>query len=178
VVLSQTYGRTSVWEHGERPYADLFAVAVVKPLTPRQLGMSLSFATTSPDTFAADPKPVWPTLVKSHESRVESIASNLEAPSEDFQVSVSEALLFSNSDRIAADYLGSSKDKLLSYLQSQTDRTQALQAAAWNVLSRPFDEQELQLLNDYLAEREDRLAEGWKQVLWALITGPEFRFNH
>ncbi len=178
VALSQTYGRTSEWPQGTRPYADLFAVAVVKPLTPRQLGMALTFATMNPDRFAPANNIDWPGLIKSQDGAVESFASNIEAPSEDFQVSVSEALLFSNNARIVSDYLGNAKDKLLGNLEQQTDRPQALQTVAWNILSRPFDERELALLSDYLTQREDRLNEGWRQIVWALLTGSEFRFNH
>ncbi len=179
MVLSEAYRRSSVWESGERPYPDLFAVANVKPLTPRQLGMALLFATANPERLPSDGKPeTWASLVNQYDGRANGFAANIEAPSEDFQVSVSEALLFSNNDRIAADYLGNSQEKLLSQLEKSEDRAAGLQTAAWSVLSRSLNDEELKLLGDYLAAREDRLNEGWKQVVWAFITSPEFRFNH
>ncbi len=52
------------------------------------------------------------------------------------------------------------------------------ECGAWNTLSRPFDAEELQLLKNYLAQREENLAAAWQQVLWAVLTSPEFRFNH
>ena len=33
-------------------------------------------------------------------------------------------------------------------------------------------------MTDYLSRRKDRLQEAYKQVIWALISGAEFRFNY
>lgn len=178
LVLSQAYSRSSVWEDGERPYRDLFAVANVKPLTPRQLGLSLEIAILSPPTIPASTDPKWESFVVDREKRTGRFTTWVEAPSEDFQVSVSEALLFSNAAEIERDYLGTGNNRLVTYLAELEDRDSALHAAGWSLFSRPLEPEELQLLRDYLAKREDRLVEAWQQVVWALMTSPEFRFNH
>jgi hypothetical protein len=46
------------------------------------------------------------------------------------------------------------------------------------VLSRPPTAEETQLLGDYLKRRADRPAEGCRQLVWALLTDSEFRFNY
>ena len=51
-------------------------------------------------------------------------------------------------------------------------------AAVWNVLSRPPEPRELQVLADYLDKRSDRPTEAVRQVVWSLLTSTEFRFNH
>jgi hypothetical protein len=46
------------------------------------------------------------------------------------------------------------------------------------VLCRPATDEEIQLLAGYIEKRGDRQLEACRQVVWALITGAEFRFNH
>jgi Protein of unknown function (DUF1549)/Protein of unknown function (DUF1553) len=48
LVLSGTYARSSRWDGPDPPRASLFAVAVVRPLTPMQLATSLLLATADP----------------------------------------------------------------------------------------------------------------------------------
>ncbi|MCA1685094.1 MAG: DUF1549 and DUF1553 domain-containing protein [Planctomycetia bacterium] len=50
--------------------------------------------------------------------------------------------------------------------------------AVRNVLSRPPDEDDLRVLGAYLEQRPDRPEEACRQVVWALLTCAEFRFNH
>ena len=50
--------------------------------------------------------------------------------------------------------------------------------AVRNVLSRPPDDEEVRTLDAYLAERTDRPDEACRQLVWALLTSSEFRFNH
>lgn len=178
LVLSQAYSRSSVWLEGERPDRDLFAVANVKPLTPRQLGVSLDLASRNQAAMPVAGDEKWKDFITGRESRAGRFTTWVEVPNEDFQVSVTEALYFSNNAEIVNEFLSTANDRLLSQLPGQEDREAALQAAAWNTLSRPFDAEELQLLKNYLAQREENLAAAWQQVLWALITSPEFRFNH
>ncbi len=48
LVLSRAYARGSRWEGSEPPRPSLFAVALVRPLTPMQLATSLRLATVDP----------------------------------------------------------------------------------------------------------------------------------
>ena len=47
-----------------------------------------------------------------------------------------------------------------------------------NVLCRPATDEEIKLLGDYLDRRKDRPVEGYRQLVWALLTSAEFRFNY
>jgi hypothetical protein len=47
-----------------------------------------------------------------------------------------------------------------------------------NALGRPATVAEVASLTEYMAKRANRPAEARKQMLWALLTCPEFRFNH
>lgn len=57
------------------------------------------------------------------------------------------------------------------------DRKQQIEESIWAVLSRPPTAEDVQLFDSYLERRKDRPAAGLQQMIWALINGPEFRFN-
>jgi hypothetical protein len=179
IVLSRAYARCSRWERGALPSADLFAVAQVRALTPRQLGLSLIVATSAPGTIRPEEKPgEWDKRLEQLENQAAGLAGSIEAPTDGFQISVTEALLFSNSQRVWNEYLGESGDRLVGRLKTIKDRSEAIETAVWNVLCRAPDADEVKTLSDYLARRESRLGEAYKQVVWALLTNSEFRFNH
>jgi hypothetical protein len=50
--------------------------------------------------------------------------------------------------------------------------------AVFSVLSRFPDAEENKVLIAFLTERSDRPAEAHRQLVWALLTDSEFRFNH
>ena len=180
IVLSRAYARSSQWDSADkRPTEDLFAVAMVRPLAPWQYGASLRLGSTSPDEFPAtlsaeqlDQK------MQSIENAGRSLAGTLEVPSEDFQVSVDEALLLSNSDKIAKDLLREGNDSLLAKLTKMTDRREMAETAIWNITARAPAEDEVKAMSDYLAAREDRLNHACGQMVWALLTSAECRFNY
>ena len=63
-------------------------------------------------------------------------------------------------------------------IDGNLDNRELATAAVWNVLSRPPEPRELQVLADYLDKRSDRPTEAVRQVVWSLLTSTEFRFNH
>ncbi|MFN0054402.1 MAG: DUF1549 domain-containing protein [Planctomycetales bacterium] len=181
VVLSRAYGRSSRWEGGtERPVERLFAVAAVRPLTPMQFSLSLSVATWNPLELAerqAKPEE-WIARRRDLENHSRGFAPLIEIPGENFQISVSEALLFSNSQRIEQEYLRDSQDRLVATLKGTSDRAQGVQTAFFAVYSRPPLPEEIAAVTEYLGGRDDRAVAGWQQALWSLVTGSEFRFNY
>lgn len=181
LVLSRAYGRTSRWEQSaERPSNRLFAVAAVKPLTPMQFGLSLAIATANPDELAQRQENAeqWTGRRRDLENQTQGLAAQIEIPGENFQVSVSEALLFSNAPRIENEYLRDSGDKLVGVLKANSDRTQAIGTAFMSVLSREPHAEEIKWCRKYLAARDDRPVAAVRQLVWALVTSSEFRFNH
>jgi hypothetical protein len=135
-------------------------------------------ATTDPATLADDPtRDEHGHLAEDLAGRGRSLASALARPGEDYQIGVSEALLMSNSDRLK-DLLADGGDRLVGRLAKITDRRERIDLAVRTVLSRPPDDEEMTLLGDFLAQHNDRPAEGCRLLVWALLTGTEFRFNH
>lgn len=181
IVLSKTYSRSSRWDSAsDRPEPHHFAVANVKPLSPMQYSVSLCLA-TRPAALAAQQlaRPEeWVHHRRNLEGQAYGFAQQLESPGENFQVSVSEALHFSNGPQVQNEYLRDSGDRLLGEVKAITDQKQRIEHMYLNILSRLPAPDEVQVLSDYLAARADRPAEACQQLVWSLVTGGEFRFNY
>jgi hypothetical protein len=177
LVLTRAYARSSLWEQSDRPRADLFAVANVRALTPQQYAASLKLASTDPASLASDAAALEKQL-ESIDNAARGIASELDMPTPDFQVSVNEALLLSNSEKVLKEYFDGGNARLVTALEKIEDDRTLVETVVWSVLSRPADEQEIELLSEYLAARRDRRQDACQQILWALLTSAEFRFNY
>ncbi len=179
LVLSQAYSRSSFWDSAERPPEKLFAVANVRPLTPRQYSNLLRFATTNPDTLSAEMSPdEFEKRVESIENSARGLAASFDQPDADFQVSVTEALLLSNDERIKRDLLRDAGDSLIGKLKTIEDRREAIELAVQSVFNRSPDDEEVKLLESFLAGRDDRNELALAQMVWALLTSSECRFNY
>jgi Protein of unknown function (DUF1553) len=179
MVRSQVYARSSRWEGGEVPAASQFAVAALRPLRPSQLANALRVATTDPSRFSADQAPdACEKRLAALDDSARGLASLLGPPGGDAQIGVSEALLFSNNKRIAHDLLSDGGDGIVGTLKKIDDPGQLIAVAIHNVLSRAPESDEMRVLRDYLAERSDRRDDAIRQLVWALLTCSEFRFNH
>ncbi len=174
LVLSEAYARSSEWSGPERPDPRLLAAASPRALTPQQFGASLQIATTAPSAFAKDSAAALERMEKEGQSWI----GLFERPSFDFQVSVEEALLFSNSDKAAKQLLADGDDKLIKQLLSIDSHAALLRTAFTNILARQPQPQELALMEDFLQKRTDQRSDAVKDVMWALLASTEFRFNH
>ncbi len=180
IVLSQAYSRSSEWTAGPMsPDAALFAVARVKPLTPRQYSLSLLIAANNPTQWPAlDQAEQWTTRREQLENSSNGWAGNFEMPGESFHVAVDEALLFSNNKRIEDEFLRDSGDRLVGHLKTLSDNQAVIETAIQTICSRPPRDDERAALDDFLQKRSaDRLA-AIRQLVWVLLAGPEMRFSY
>ena len=181
IVLSETYSRSSQWDAStEPPAADHFAVALVRPLSPRQYALSLQVASENPENFTAQMADAdkWLKRREELDRQVEGVANQFELPNENFQVGVDEALLFANSMQFTDNYLRDSNDKLVGVLKQQTDRPARIASAYWATLSRAPSTDETTACEQYLDKRDTDPLAATKQMVWALLASPELRFNH
>jgi hypothetical protein len=179
VVLSQAYSRSSRWEGADRPDPSLFAVANLRPLTPCQFAAALRLAASDPQSFAGGQKPDdLAGRIAGLVNGSRGLADLFDMPQDNFQVSVSESLLLSNGERISRELLATGGDRLLGRLKQLTDHREQVDTAVWAILSRPPSPEEARLLEDYLSQRADRADEALSQLVWALMSGAEFRFNY
>jgi hypothetical protein len=149
-------------------------VAIPRALTPRQFGTSLQMATARLTAFTNQAE------VEKSVERIEkdgsSWANLFERPTFDFQVSVEEALMFSNSEKIGKDLLN--EDRLLRDLLGIGDSEKMIRTAYQQVLFRVPRTDEVKALSKYVEERSDRPTDALRQMVWALMTSTEFRFNY
>jgi Protein of unknown function (DUF1549)/Protein of unknown function (DUF1553) len=178
IVLSKTYSRSSKWTGDTIPGPGMFAVGRLKALTPMQMAMSLKIATSDPQAFESGKPAEVEKRIEGLESAARGFAGAFAQPTDDFQIGVSEALLFSNSDKIAREYLADGNDRLLGRVKATNDPDKAIDLAVRSVLCRPPTAEEQRALREYIGRRSDRLSEAYRQVIWALISGSEFRFNY
>ena len=175
IVLSEAWQRGSVWE-GDRPVAEFFAVAEPRPLTPRQYGVSLIFALSDPNAFAPERDAAEiEKQVENYERSGEGLAGNFDRPTENFHVAVGEALYFSNSEDLAKRIRSS---RLFGRLKALKTPEEQLDLAIRSILARKPAAEESSSLAQYLAERENRSDQAMEQIIWALLTSSEARFNH
>jgi hypothetical protein len=176
LVLSNAYARGSRWEGDKLPPEELFAVAQVRPLTPAQMATALKLATTD--------QSVLPTAMDDLEKRLAALEKSAEVwtsffpqPADNFQVGVSEAMLFANNQSLQKGLL-EGDDSLAAKLATEPDAARRADLAVRAILCRPARPDEIQTLSEYLRRRADRDQAACQQIVWALLTSAEFRFNH
>ena len=179
IVLSATYARTSRWQgNGDRPAKIWFAVGNVRPLTPTQYATSLRVASRSGQHWQTETSDDAAQRVLDEEVAAAGLAGRFQQPDEDFQVGVREALLFNNNADIQNQLLTDDSSMLVGELKDITENKQLVQQACWTVLGRQPDRAEVKALSRYLADRPDRRIPAIQQLVWALLTSGEFRFNY
>jgi len=176
LLLSETYARDSRWTSEDRPPKNYFAVADVRPLTPMQLGASLKIATLDPQSLSGDmQREDFEQLVERTAQSGTGLARQFEMPRGNFEISVDEALFFSNNDRPQRELL---RGGLVNRLQEIEDDAELIRTAYASVLLREPNVEEKKALLEYLAQRSDRREAACRQIAWALLTSTEFRFNY
>ena len=179
IVLTNVYARGANPPEGEPPAPELFAAIVPRPLSPRQLSLSLRMAGQSPEKIKGRvDAESWSIEREKLEKASEGIARQLLIPDAGFQIPVTEALWFSNNLSLQKDLLSSSSDRLVGYLKPLESDDETVTAAFVSILNRTPEKEEKEAIQKYLSKRETRREEGLKQVVWALMATPEFRFNH
>ena len=143
--------------------------------------MSLLVATRNPphwDQWLTKPAEDWKKERTNLENGANGWANQFEVPGENFQVAVDEALFFSNNGRIDNDLLRDSGDRLVGYMKELKDPAAAVVTAFEAVNSRQPTNEEQAAMFEYLKVREENEPAALKQVVWALLTSPELRFNY
>jgi hypothetical protein len=176
LVSSNAYARDSRWEADKLPPEELFAVAQVRPLSPMQMSMGMKLATTDQSALPAD-KDALEKRLAALEKSAEQWASFFPQPGDNFQVGVSEALFFANNQKLQKDLL-EANESLAVQLKGEPDLARRSDLAVRAVLCRAPHADEIQALAEYLRRRADRDPSACQQIVWALLTSAEFRFNH
>lgn len=178
LVLSKAYARSSKYPSESHPAPRYFAVARLKPMTPMQLGTSLRIAVQDPATFEKLKPEDFEKRIEQAESAGRGLAGSFAVPSDDFQIGVAEALLFSNAERLNRDLLGDGKTGVVAKAAAAKSTDDGIALLVQTAYGRPASPEEARALGEYVRRRSDRTTEAYRQVLWALLSAPEFRFSY
>jgi hypothetical protein len=178
VVMSKAYSRSSQYESNSPPDFKLFAVARMKPMTPGQLATSLKIAATDPAMFEGKKPEEVEKALEQIEASARGFASLIAQPNDNFQIGVGEALLFSNGDRIMKEFLTDGGGTSIGRAKAMKTPKEAVEFLVKTAYGRAATAEESKALVAYIEKRKDREAEAYRQVMWALVTSPEFRFSY
>jgi hypothetical protein len=178
LVMSKAYSRSSQYDSENRPANKTFAVARLKPLTPLQLATSLKLAAADPASFDGLKPDEFEKRIEQLESSARGFASLIAQPTDNFQIGVGEALLFSNGDRVLRELLTDGGGTALGRAKALKEPAEAVGFLVRTAYGRAATADETKALVAYVEKRKGREAEAYQQVLWALVTGPEFRFSY
>ena len=86
--------------------------------------------------------------------------------------------MFNNNADVQNQLLADDGSMLVGQLKLLEDNSLLVTEAGWNILGRPLVDEERRWMVKYLADRKDRRIPAIQQLVWALLTSGEFRFNY
>jgi hypothetical protein len=180
IVSSRVYqlASTATSESGE-PTDKEFARALLRPLTPHQYALSMVLAAgdgTFDQATAAEARARRYRDLEGQASRLTK-PDLLDPRSDRFQSSAGEALFLSNNEEVQRLVMPSGKN-LAARLAAMRDVHQLVSTAVWTVLSRPPEAEEGSYLARWIEKHPQDRPKACGELVWALLTSAEFRFNH
>lgn len=197
IVSSRCYGRSTRWASNTPPPKDQFAVANLRPLTPMQFGLSvvlLGNSEFSTPRIGEKGEELDRRISQLETNAVAAFEAVIDPPRDGFQIDMDEPLGMSNDP----DRLRLISSQLAGHLLKQPTRRAQIETAVWEILGRAPSEREYELLGRHLTrqstvaqnERAEQAAaanaissditsrSAIDQLVWTLVAGAEFRFNH
>ncbi|MBA2113575.1 DUF1549 domain-containing protein [Bremerella alba] len=197
IALSESYQRSSLLPEGvelkEAP-PQLYRMAILKPLTPEQMGWCVAGASGNLAWLLKTPVPKDSEF--SHfnyiNGRVDQFPENFpdvmklfvgvysNPPGEaevDFTPSMGHALFLMN-DQGVLDWLKPKSGNLVERLSKLKDSAAVADELYLSALTRTPTEEESDEVAEYLTQHAERRTEACGELVWALISSAEFRMNH
>lgn len=177
LVSTRVYSLDSRWTGDEDlPAPEMFAVARLRPLSRRQLALSLMLATGDDEGFPSQASSderaaAW----LAFEERADSLIAAIDPRVDGFESSAAEALYLSN-DEAVQQLISGGDNSLAQRLAAVNNDRKLVKTAYRRLLSREPTRQEVRQLADWLKSREIDRAEACGDLVWALLTSAEFRF--
>jgi hypothetical protein len=162
LVLSRAYGLDSHPVPGAGP--ELFAYGLEKQLSAEVLYRSLMVATGKPGQ-------------ETPELREALITNFPDVFPEEAIATLPQGLFLTNNPMIQG-LAKNRPDSTMERLLALPDAAARIKEAYHVAYNRDPDAEEVKELSAYLSARADRPEKALSQVWWALLAGPEFRFNH
>jgi hypothetical protein len=177
IVSSHAYQASGTWTGGtDAPAAEHFAMAPLRALTPRQFSFSVALA-TSDGTFDTSSGDARAERYRELESRSADLMESLDRRSTNFQSSAAEALFMSNNAAVQK-LIEPAGSNLAARLTATPEAGAVIDTAFWTVLGRGPSASERSYLVGWFTSGDHGRADACSQLVWALVTSAEFRFNH
>jgi len=188
VLHSETYLRDSRLVTPKRPADERYAAAILKPLSGEQMAWSLAVATGYSDQLAAkyakDLKPapakglLTPALRIRWEKELEfdAVVEKYRSSGEFFQANATQAL-FATFNPFTQKLLQPTPGNLVQRLAAEKDNEKLARLAFLTILARPPGAEEVAEAARHLESAGNR-AQASADLVWALLSSAEFRFNH
>jgi hypothetical protein len=173
IVSSKVYKLASAGSRAgeEAPAEKHFARALLRPLTPEQYALSILVAVGDGPFDAARRRAL------EGQTAVLTRPQLLDAPSDRFQSSAGEALFMSNHAEVQR-LVQPAGNNLTARLAKIGAVGQLVDTAVGTVLGRPPEPQERAYLMQWVERQKQERAKTCGELVWALVTSAEFRFNH
>jgi hypothetical protein len=177
IVQSEAYARSSRPPgQGAAANEALYAAAILKPLDADQLALSLPLATGYYDPQLEGKAKQTMAQLRAAALWAEVLAQ-FDAHGDDFEPTAAQALFLLNSEYVQKNFVAGSN--LAQALKGLADDTAVARRVYLTILARPPSAAETALVSRYLARRGSQAREeACRELVWALLSGPEFRFNH
>jgi hypothetical protein len=181
ILHTDAYRRSSAWgtthQGAERPADTLYAAALLRPLTPEQLTLAVATATSFGEVVKSKNKKVEPRDVRAEiEKDIKLFIENYNSDADSFAATTAQAL-FMTFNKGTQKYLQPAAGNLTARLLKMPDPDVARHAYL-SILSRPPTATEAEDVARYLKSAELSREQKCRDVVWALLNGAEFRFNH
>jgi hypothetical protein len=192
ILHSDVYLRSTRWTGGEAiPSEQDYATAIMKPLTPDQLAVSIGIATghydTMVDKFEREKGKRKPKIDKvtaaiarglySRDRDLRDFAARFRTGGDGFEANAGQALFLTYSS-LMQKRLQPSNGSLVQLLTKKTNHVAAVRAAFVAVLSRLPTDAEIERSTEFLAGDKATQNKRCSELVWALLCSSEFRFNH
>ncbi|HEX5273413.1 MAG TPA: DUF1549 domain-containing protein [Gemmataceae bacterium] len=180
IVSSHVYQLSSTKPaEGEPPADKEFARALMRPLSPQEYALSLLLATADGGFDEAKTADARARKYRELEGQAAALVKPgaLDGRAEKYQASTGEALFLSNRADVQKLVAPSGKN-LVARLAAVTDNGAMVDTAVWTVLGRAPEADERAFLAGWVAGRKGDRAKACGELVWALATSAEFRFNH
>jgi hypothetical protein len=179
IVSSRVYQLSSTKPAGDAPGDAEFARALLRPLSPQEYALSLLLATGDNAFDEAKTADARAKKYRELEGQASGLTKSgaLDGRAEKYQASTGEALFLSNRAEVQKLMAPSGKN-LAARLASLTDNGAMVDTAVWTILGRAPEADERAFLAEWVAGRKGDRARACGELVWALVTSAEFRFNH
>lgn len=177
IMQTDAYRRTSAWPGQERPKQSLYAVFNLRPLTPEQLALSVATATGYGEILKIAKKKGDARDIRAElEKDVKLFIENYDSDSDQFAATTGQAL-FMTFNKATQKYLQPVAGNLMARLTRLTVPGEVAQQAYLSILSRRPTAAETEEISKYLATPGVPREQLCRDIVWALVNGPEFRFH-